>query len=103
MTELRIAEHPCARAGVRRARGLGGLAGFLIGAWLAHRVALPVTDVLARGLLTGIGCHVAAWLLAIAYWRAAILAELETARRSREAALEDAADRVMRETAAQAE
>jgi hypothetical protein len=97
---LRIGEHPRARAGVRRARGFGGLFAFLLGAWLAHGAGLPGTDVVLRALLAGIGGHCAAWLLAIAYWRAAILAELETARRTRELALAEAADRLMRETAA---
>jgi hypothetical protein len=100
VTELRIAEHPRARNGVRRARGFGGLVGFALGAWLAHGAALPLTDVLLRGLLAGVGAHCAAWLLAVTYWRAAILAELETVRRRREVALAEAADRVMREAAA---
>jgi hypothetical protein len=100
VSELRIGQHPRARNGVRRARGVGGLVGFVLGAWLAHAAALPLTDVLLRGLLAGVGAHCAAWLLAVTYWRAAILAELETARRRREIALAEAADRLLRETAA---
>lgn len=100
---IRIPDHPRAAAGVRRARGLGGLVGFLLGGWLAHRAGLPDFDVLLRALGAGIGVHCLAWLLAVAYWRAAIQAELETARARREEAVREAADRVLREAAAAAQ
>ncbi len=97
---LRVADHPRARRAVRRARGFGGLAGFIVGAYLAHGAGLPGFDVMLRALLAGIGMHCIAWLLAVTYWRAAILAELETVRRRRELALSEAAGNVLRETAA---
>ncbi len=108
-----IAAHPRAARGVRRARAYAGLGGFLLGAYLAHGAGLPAFDVLLRALLAGIGAHVAGWLLAIAYWRAAILAELEAARAHRDALLAEAraaaesraqaaADTLLRDTAASA-
>jgi hypothetical protein len=99
-----ISAHARAARGVRRARARAGLAGFVIAAWIAHGAGLPAFDVLLRALLTGIGAHIVGWLFAIAYWRAAILAELETARVGREEALaaarsKAAADTVMRDAA----
>jgi hypothetical protein len=99
---IRIADHPRAARSIARTRATAGVVGFLIGAWLAHGAGLPSFDVLLRALVTGIGAHCVGWLAALVYWRAAIMAELEAARVRREAALAEAADRVMREAAAQA-
>ncbi len=96
---ISITGHPRAQRGVRRARAAAGLAGFLVAALMAHRASLPTFDVLVRALAAGIIAHVVAWRLAVAYWRAAILAELETARRKRHAVREDA-ERVLRQAAA---
>src|SRR5579875_3045623 len=71
-----IANHPRARASVRRVKGLGGLAGFCIGALLAHGAGLPMTSVLERALLIGIGGYLLAWACAVAVWRQIVLAEL---------------------------
>jgi hypothetical protein len=98
VTTIAVSQHPRAVRGVRRTRAAAGLAGFLVGAWLAHGAGLPAFDVLLRALLAGIGTHVAGWFFAVAYWRTAILAELEAARRRRDAAHE-AADRLLRDTA----
>lgn len=96
---LTVAEHPRAVRGIRRARAAGGLAGFLLAAWAAHGAGLPAFDVLLRGLVAGVIAHGLAWAGAVAYWRAAIVAELEAVRRRRLSARE-AADRVLRDAAA---
>ncbi len=96
---ISVREHPRACRGVRRARAAAGLAGFLIAALMAHRAHLPAFDVLVRALVAGVVAHVVGWRLAVAYWRAAILAELEAARRKRRAVRDDA-ERVLREAAA---
>lgn len=71
-----VANHPRARASVRRIKGLGGLAGFGITAFLAHSAGLPVTSVLVRALLVGVGGYLIAWGCAVAVWRQIVLAEL---------------------------
>src|SRR5579875_3141466 len=71
-----IANHPRARASVRRVKGFGGLIGFAIGALLAHGAGLPVTSVLERALIIGIGSYLLAWACAVAVWRQIVLAEL---------------------------
>ena len=99
-THLRIADHPRAAAGVRRMRGGAGLAGFVLGALLAHRAGLPGFDVLARALVCGIAAHCVGWVFAVTYWRGAMLAELEAVRARRERAMAERADRVLRDAAA---
>ena len=96
---ISVREHPRAQRGVRRTRAAAGLAGFLVAALLAHRAGLPSFDVLVRALIFGIVAHVVGWRLAVAYWRAAVLAELEAAHRKRTAVRENA-ERVLREAAA---
>ena len=71
-----VANHPRARASVRRIKGLAGLVGFAIGAWLAHSAGLSVTGVLERALLIGVGAYLLAWGCAVAVWRQIVLAEL---------------------------
>ncbi len=71
-----VANHPRARASVRRIKGIGGLLGFGITAYLAHSAGLSVTSMLARALLVGIGAYLIAWACAVAVWRQIVLAEL---------------------------
>lgn len=71
-----VANHPRAAASVRRMKGLGGLAGFGIGALLAHSAGLSMVSVLERALLIGIGAYLLAWACAVAVWRQIVLAEL---------------------------
>jgi hypothetical protein len=71
-----VANHPRARASVRRIKGVGGLLGFGIAALLAHSAGLPTTSVLVRALLVGIGGYLLAWGCAVAVWRQIVLAEL---------------------------
>jgi hypothetical protein len=71
-----VANHPRARASVRRMKGLGGLAGFVVGALLAHSAGLSITSVIERALICGIGSYLLAWACAVAVWRQIVLAEL---------------------------
>jgi len=98
-TTISIAAHPRARRAVRRFRAAAGLLGFLVGAFLAHRTGYGGAELLWRALLAGIGANLGGWVLAITWWRGVILAELETHRQRHQEARE-AADRVLRETAA---
>ena len=71
-----VANHPRAAASVRRVKGIAGLVGFVIGAYLSHHVGLSMASVLERALLVGIGSYVLAWGCAVAVWRQIVLAEL---------------------------
>lgn len=71
-----VANHPRARASVRRIKGIAGLLGFGIAALMAHSTGLPTTSVLVRALLVGIGGYFVAWACAVAVWRQIVLAEL---------------------------
>lgn len=70
-----VAAHPKAARSVARAKGWGGLAGFLIAGYLS----LP-TSTLAeaglRALVAGSVCYVAAWAGAVFVWRRLVMVEL---------------------------
>ncbi len=61
---------------MRRIKGLGGLVGFGVAAFMAHSAGLSITSVLVRALLVGIGGYLLAWGCAVAVWRQIVLAEL---------------------------
>jgi hypothetical protein len=80
-----IAAHPRAARAVARAKGWGGLAGFVLGGYLS----LPTNTVVGAGvraLIAGIVCYVAAWGGAVFLWRRLVILEL----RSREQQLASA-------------
>lgn len=70
-----VAAHPKAARSVARAKGWGGLAGFLIAGYMS----LP-TSTLAeaglRALVAGSVCYVAAWAGAVFVWRRLVMVEL---------------------------
>lgn len=98
-TTISVAAHPRAQRAVRRFRAAAGLLGFIVGAWLAHASGHGGAELLWRALIAGVGANLGGWILAITWWRGVILAELETYRQRHQEARE-AADRVLRETAA---
>jgi hypothetical protein len=105
---LRLTDHPRAQRHIATVKGWAGLAGFVLGAFLASRTGLPVTDVLLRGLLAGIGAYLVAWALGVTVWRQLARAEVDHMRRLFEAAHAQAqaeADRrrIEREAQAQAD
>jgi len=97
--KISVSEHPRASASIRRFKAACGLAGFLIGAYVSHKGGLPAFDVVLRALIAGIVLRTTGWVLAVGYWRAAILAELEQAHLHRREKRE-AADQLLRDTAA---
>jgi hypothetical protein len=75
-----VAAHPRAARAVSRAKGWGGLLGFL----LAGYTALPTNtfaDALLHALIAGVVCYVAVWAGAVFLWRRLVVLEV----RSREA------------------
>jgi len=71
-----IAAHPRAVRAVARAKGWGGLAGFLLGGYLS----LP-TNTLAeaglRALVAGVACYVVTWAGAVFLWRRLVMLEIK--------------------------
>jgi hypothetical protein len=71
-----VAAHPRARRAVARAKGWGGLVGFMLGGYLS----LP-TNTLAtaglRALIAGVVCYIAAWAGAVFIWRRLVMLELK--------------------------
>ncbi|HLM86714.1 MAG TPA: hypothetical protein VK272_11055 [Solirubrobacteraceae bacterium] len=71
-----VAAHPRAARGVARAKGWGGLVGFLLGGYLS----LPTNTIAAAGLralLAGLACYVATWAGAVFLWRRLVILELK--------------------------
>ena len=95
--DMRLSEHPRAKAGIRRAKGAAGLGAFLLVGLLSLRAGLPTPDAAIRALLGGVVAYFLAWRIAVTVWRQIALAELEGARRRRQeridaiVALEDGA------------
>jgi hypothetical protein len=86
---VRLADHPRARAGIRRARAWAGLGAFALVALLSLQAGVPGSTALARGLGAGVTGFFAGWMCALAVWRSIVLAELEQARVAHEERLED--------------
>jgi hypothetical protein len=74
-----VANHPRARAQVRRAKGWGGLIGFGIAAYLSLKAGVPTPDAGLRALGAGVVGYILAWACAVAVWRHLVVAELRAA------------------------
>jgi hypothetical protein len=71
-----IAAHPRAKRAVARAKGWGGLIGFV----LAGYMALPTNTFLAAGLralIWGIVCYLATWAGAVFLWKRLVMLEIK--------------------------
>jgi hypothetical protein len=84
-----IAAHPRAARSVARAKGWGGLIGFVLAGYLS----LP-TNTLAgaglRALVAGVVCYVAAWAGAVFVWRRLVMLELRSREQQIAAAVQAA-------------
>ncbi len=74
-----VANHPRASYQVRRAKGWGGIAGFVIAGYLSYKAGVPTFDVGLRALLFGIVGYLLSWMCAVTVWRHLVLAELRAA------------------------
>ncbi len=70
-----VAAHPKASLSVARAKGWGGLAGFLIAGYLSLPTS-TLTEAGLRALVAGSVCYVAAWAGAVFVWRRLVMVEL---------------------------
>jgi predicted lipid-binding transport protein (Tim44 family) len=71
-----VAAHPRAALQVARAKGWGGLVGFLLGGYLS----LPtntLVDAGIRALVAGAVCYVVTWAAALFVWRRLVVIEIK--------------------------
>jgi hypothetical protein len=73
-----IAGHPRAAAQVRRAKGWGGVGGFVIAGYLSFSAHIPPDQVGIRALGFGVAGYMLAWACSVAIWRNLMLAEIRT-------------------------
>jgi hypothetical protein len=76
-----IAGHPRATRAIRRAKGHGGLGGFVLGIVLSVRAGVPLPDTALRGIEAGLGGYLACWAASVMIWRQLAVAEVESLRR----------------------
>jgi hypothetical protein len=72
-----LAEHPRAVLRIKQAKDAGGLAGFVLGAYLSFHTHTAAETGL-RALTAGVACYVAVWAAAVFLWRHLIVAELRS-------------------------
>lgn len=72
-----VAAHPKAKAQVRRAKGWGGLLGFVIAAYLSIQASVPLDVVGERALLAGLLGYMVGWAVSVTVWRQIMMAELK--------------------------
>lgn len=77
--QISVAAHPRAGAQVRRAKGFGGLAGFVIAAYVSIRAGVPADQVGLRAIVAGAAGYLLAWGCSVTIWRQLVLAELRLA------------------------
>jgi hypothetical protein len=74
--DVKVSAHPRARAQIRRWKGLGGLAGFGLMAWLSWRSGTDFVHLGLRALLGGVAAYVAVWAASVYIWRQIAVAEI---------------------------
>ncbi len=74
-----VSANPRAGASIRRAKGWGGLAGFMIAALLSLRASVPIAEVGERALIAGAAGYLLAWACAVTIWRQLMIAQLRQA------------------------
>lgn len=104
-----IANHPRARASIRRAKGWAGLAGFAIAAYVSIGASVPMFQTGLRALGAGVIGYMLAWWFSVMVWRQLILAEQKAAyelivrRRNEDSENQDDAKRAEKPRAKQAQ
>src|SRR4051794_4559661 len=75
-SDVKISSHPRASAQIRRARAYGGIAGFILIAWLSWRSGTDFVHLGVRALLGGASGYLAIWAAAVQIWRQVAIAEV---------------------------
>jgi hypothetical protein len=83
-----VAAHPRARAHVRRAKGWGGLAAFIVAAYVSLQAGVPFAQAGLRAIGAGACGYLVAWGCAVTVWRHLVMAELRAAAEARRRRLE---------------
>lgn len=82
---ITLSGHPKAAGSIRRAKGRGGIVGFLIGALGTWASGGELANVLMRGLETGIVGWLVCWFAAVTIWKHVVNAEVRSAIARRKA------------------
>jgi hypothetical protein len=78
-TLVSLRDHPRSAYAIRRAKSIGGIAGFLIVLAGGLVAGLPFASACARGLAGGLGAYLVTWAAAVAVWRHVLRAEARRA------------------------
>lgn len=81
---ISLGEHPRAAPSVRRAKAIGGLAGFAIAVLQGLGAGLPFATTLLHGLEFGLVGNLVAWAAAVVVWKRVLTAQAVSAVRARE-------------------
>jgi hypothetical protein len=74
--DVKLTAHPHAQMQIRRWKGIGGLVGFTLMAWLSWRSGTDFVHLGLRALLGGVAAYVAVWTASVYIWRQIALAEV---------------------------
>jgi hypothetical protein len=89
---MTVAGHPRASTHVRRAKGWGGLLGFLLAGLLSVGAGVPLYTVGERAIAAGVAGYLIAWAASVTIWRQLMIAELRHAAEMIEAQRKAASD-----------
>src|SRR5271156_118033 len=73
---MSVRSHPRAGRAVRRAKGWGGLLGFVVGAYASLHAGVPLAEAALRALGVGVAGYLVAWACSVAIWRVILVGEL---------------------------
>jgi hypothetical protein len=76
---ISVANHPRARASIRRTRARVALIAFGLVLYLSLKSGVPGQEATLRALVAGLVANLAAWACALAVWKALVLAEIKAA------------------------
>jgi hypothetical protein len=80
---VRLSQHPRAQASIKRAKAIGGLAGFAVSFFIAQSHGVAAFETGVRSLAGGIAGYVLIWGAAIIVWRQVAIGEYKNAERKR--------------------
>ena len=101
--EVSVAQHPRAKASIRRTRARTALFAFVIVLFLSYQGGVPGQEAVLRALIAGLFGNLIGWACALALWRQIVVQEVRgLEERRRERARVRAEERAAAEAAAAA-